>query len=160
MNCIVLKHLNVAPVSVADPDSSDPYVFWPPGSGSRSISQRSGSGPFYHQAKIVRKPWFLLLGDFFLTLYLWKWCKCTFKKEWAEKLLKNSFLLASWRSMTKMAGSGSGYISQRHGSPDPYQNFMDPQHRQHRHRYMKSMNFFIFLAWVSLRYCNRKSTPR
>jgi hypothetical protein len=32
--------------SVADPDPSDPYVFGPPG---------SGSGSFYHQAKIVRK---------------------------------------------------------------------------------------------------------
>ncbi len=44
--------------SVADPDSSDPYVFGPPGSGSGSISQRyesgpgagSGSGSIYHQA--------------------------------------------------------------------------------------------------------------
>jgi len=32
--------------------------------------------------------------------------------------------------MTKIAGSGSGYISQKHGSadPDPHQNVMDPQH--------------------------------
>jgi hypothetical protein len=56
--------------------------FGPPGSGC--ISQRYGSGSgsrfFYHQAKIVRKPWFLLLCDFFLTFCLWKWCKCTFKK--------------------------------------------------------------------------------
>ncbi len=44
--------------------------------------------------------------------------------------------MASWRSMTKIAGSGSasGSISQRHGSadpdpdPDPHQNVMDPQH--------------------------------
>jgi hypothetical protein len=42
---------------------------------------------------------------------------------------KISFLLASSRSMMKIAGYGS--ISQRHGSadPDPYQNVMDPQHR-------------------------------
>ncbi len=41
---------------------------------------------------------------------------------------KISFLLASPRSMTKIAGSGS--ISQRHGSadPEPYQYVMDPQH--------------------------------
>jgi hypothetical protein len=42
--------------SVADPNP-DQDVFWPPGSGS--ISQRygsgSGSGSFYHHAKIVRK---------------------------------------------------------------------------------------------------------
>ncbi len=29
---------------------SDPHVFWRPGSGSESISQRYGSGPFYHQS--------------------------------------------------------------------------------------------------------------
>jgi hypothetical protein len=43
---------------VADSDQ-DPYVFGPPGSGSGSVSRRygsvSGSGPFYPQAKIVRK---------------------------------------------------------------------------------------------------------
>jgi hypothetical protein len=40
--------------SVADPD---PRIFGPPGSGFGSICQRfgSGSGSFYHQAKIVRK---------------------------------------------------------------------------------------------------------
>jgi hypothetical protein len=38
--------------SVADPDPN-PHVFGPPGSGS--ISQRYGSGSFYHHAKIVRK---------------------------------------------------------------------------------------------------------
>ena len=27
-----------------------------------------------------KKPWFLLFRDFFWTFYLWKWCKCTFKK--------------------------------------------------------------------------------
>jgi hypothetical protein len=49
-------------------------------------------------------------------------------------------LLASWRSLTKIAGSGSrsgsrsGSISQRHGSadpdkdPDPHQNVIDPKH--------------------------------
>jgi hypothetical protein len=36
--------------SVAD---LDPDVFEPPGSGF--TSERYGSGPFYHQAKIVRK---------------------------------------------------------------------------------------------------------
>jgi hypothetical protein len=45
-------------------------------------------------------------------------------------VLKISFLLASSMSMTKIAGSGSGSTSQRHGSadPDPPQNFMDPEH--------------------------------
>ena len=40
-------------------------------------------------------------------------------------VLKISFLLASWRSMTKIAGSGS--ISQRRGSADP-----DPFQKCHR----------------------------
>jgi hypothetical protein len=55
------------------------------------------------------------------------------RKKFIKKI---SFLLASWRSMTKIAGSwsksgsGSGSISQRHGSadPDPHQNVMDPEH--------------------------------
>ncbi len=45
---------------------------------------------------------------------------------------QNNFLLPSWRSLTKIAGSGSGLASQGHGSadpdPDPYQNVTDPQH--------------------------------
>jgi hypothetical protein len=57
-------------VADPDPDPSDPYVFGPPGSGSRSISQSYGSGSFYHQEKIVRKaliPTVLLLFcDFYL----------------------------------------------------------------------------------------------
>ena len=46
-------------------------------------------------------------------------------------LNKNCFLLASWRSMTKKAGSGS--ISQRHGfaDPDPLVRGMDPRIRIH-----------------------------
>ncbi len=48
------------------------HIFWPLGSGSGSSSQRyrSGSGSYYHQAKIVRKTFFLLFCDFFLTFYL------------------------------------------------------------------------------------------
>jgi hypothetical protein len=38
---------------VAEP--KDPYVFGPPGAGSVSQSYGSGSGSFYHQAKIARK---------------------------------------------------------------------------------------------------------
>jgi hypothetical protein len=50
--------------SVADPD---PHVFGPPGSGSSSQRYGSGSGSFYHHAKIVRKtliPSFFTLFDF------------------------------------------------------------------------------------------------
>ncbi len=46
-----------------------------------------------------------------------KWCKCTFKSKKEENWeKKNSFLLSSWRSMAKIACSGSGSISQRNGS--------------------------------------------
>jgi hypothetical protein len=42
-------------IRVPDPDPPDQHVFEPPRSGSGSISQRYGSGSFYHLAKIVRK---------------------------------------------------------------------------------------------------------
>ncbi len=38
-----------------DPDPPGPHVFGPPGSGSISQRYGSGSGSFYHHAKIVRK---------------------------------------------------------------------------------------------------------
>jgi hypothetical protein len=73
-------------ISVADPDPNpdpDPRVFGPPGSGSGSTSQRygsgstsqrygsgsgscSGSGSFYHHAKIVRKT---LITYYLVTLF-------------------------------------------------------------------------------------------
>ncbi len=49
------QHGHIPVGSVADPDLSDPYVFGPPGSRSGSISQRYGSGSFYHQAKIAKQ---------------------------------------------------------------------------------------------------------
>jgi hypothetical protein len=39
--------------SVPDPDSTDPHVFGPPGSGSTSQRYGSEYGSFYHHAKIV-----------------------------------------------------------------------------------------------------------
>jgi hypothetical protein len=59
-------------VSVADPDTSDPYVFRPP--ESRSVSQRygSGSGSFHHQEKIVSKTFIPYVCDFILTFYIEK----------------------------------------------------------------------------------------
>ncbi len=54
--------------------------------------------------------------------YLWIDENVASKSKKQKKLvLKTSFLLASWRPMTKIAGSGSGSesISQRHGSMDP-----------------------------------------
>jgi hypothetical protein len=52
----VNKKIDVFKSSVVDPD---PYVFGPPGSGS--VSQRYGSGSFYHSA---RKTLLLTVFDF------------------------------------------------------------------------------------------------
>ncbi len=72
----------------------------------------SGSESFYHQAKLVRKP---------LTYSLWLLYDLLSLKNYVNVLQKaksrNSFFLASWGSLTKIAGSGS--ISRRHGSADP-----------------------------------------
>ena len=107
--------------SVADPDPPDPRVFGPHGSGSgksevwillriRILLSLSKNGKknldFYC---FVISFWLFTFG---------KWCKSIFKKYYAEKpFLKSVFLLASWRSMMKIDGSGS--IRQRHGSADP-----------------------------------------
>ncbi len=40
---------------VLDPDPPEQHVFGPPESGSTSESYGSGSGTFYHHAKIVKK---------------------------------------------------------------------------------------------------------
>ncbi len=97
--------------------------------GSRSTGSTCfwASGSFYHHAKIVRKtliPTILWL----LTFYLWKMMYMYLQKVIRRIFFIIIFLLASWRSMTKIAGSGS--INQRHGSadPDPHQNVMDPQY--------------------------------
>jgi hypothetical protein len=49
--------------SVADPDPPDPRVFGPPGSGFTSQRYGSGSGSFYHHAKIVTLFEFLSLKN-------------------------------------------------------------------------------------------------
>jgi hypothetical protein len=53
------KHFVEVDGSVPDPDPPDPHVFGPPGSGStiQMNGSGAGSGSFYHEAKIVRKPW-------------------------------------------------------------------------------------------------------
>ncbi len=134
-----------------DPDPPDPHVHGPPGSGSISQRYGSGSGSFYHHAKIVRKTLIPTILCLFLTFYLWKmmYMLCTVPSKCDQKnFFLISFLLASWRSMTKIAGSGS--ISQRNGSadPDPHQNVMDPQHCK---KYLAWVCFFL-----SVRECSRK----
>ncbi len=126
----------VSSVPEPHPDPPDPHVFGPPGSGSISQRYGSGSGSFYQQAKIIRKTliptvlWLLL--DF---LSLKNDGNVPSKSNKQQNLkIRLVFLLAPWRSMTKIAGSGSGSgsISQTYGSadpvPDPYQNVVDLEH--------------------------------
>ncbi len=105
--------------SVADPDSnpdpSDPYVFGPPGSGS--ISQRYRSGSIYHQAKKARKT--LIPRYCFATFFFFNYVNVPSKSK--------KFFVASWRSVTKVAGSVN---------PDP-----DPHQKCHR-----SATLFVLVA--------------
>ncbi len=74
------------------------------------------------------------------------------------------FLLASWRSMTKIAGSGSaskpksgsGSIRQRHGSADP-DSYLDP----HQMSWIRNTGFHqIFPRRICTRCCwGRSSRP-
>ncbi len=81
------------------------------------------------------KPLFLLLSDFlndFLSLRTDVNVPTESNKQ--KKLEKNLFLLASWKSPTKRAGSGSRTVNQVYGSKDPdqdpYQNVTDPEYCQ------------------------------
>ncbi len=64
----------------------------------------------------VRKPWFLMFCDFFMTFYLWRMMQMCLQKVISKKY----FLLAFWRSQTKRTGSKAGFrsISQRYRSAD------------------------------------------
>ncbi len=73
--------------SAADPDP-DPYVFAPLGSGSGSITTRYGSGSFYNQTKIVRKPKFLLFCDFFIFLSMKNHVNVSLKSRFLVVILK------------------------------------------------------------------------
>ncbi len=125
-SCSVLYIL--ASTSVPDPNP-DQHVFGPSG----SICQRHGSGSFYHQAKIVRKtsiPTVLrLLFDF---LSLKNDVNVPSKSNKQKNFFKISFLLASWRSMTKIAGSGSiqseAWIRGSRSTPKKKKNVMETEH--------------------------------
>ncbi len=120
------SHPSIPPPQCCGSESGSGFTcFGPPGSGS-------GSGSFYHSAKIVRKNlistvlW--LLFDFLPFKNDVKVpSKSNVQKNFVKKII---FWLASCRSMMKIEGSGSASINQRHGSadPDPHQNVMDPQH--------------------------------
>ncbi len=120
-----------------NPDSSDPYIFGPPGSGSGPINQRygSGSGSFYHQAKIVRK---ILIPTVLWLLFDFLSLKNDVNIPSKSNKQKNFFLNLFCVGNLMVNGENSRIriririwiISQRHGSvdPDPHQNVMEPQH--------------------------------
>jgi hypothetical protein len=66
--------------------------------------------------------------------------------------------------MTKISGSGSGSISQRHGSadPDPHQNAMDPQHwidgkYEIRSKFFKNVIFAVLSVAICVpALCNKR----
>ncbi len=103
--------------SVPDPDPSpydpeDPYVFGPPGINSGSVIYLYGSGSrtFHQEAKK-----FKTLDIYcFVTFYLWRIMKMYLQQGMSIMRI----FLASWRSLTKRVGlgSGAGSISQRYGS--------------------------------------------
>ncbi len=103
------------------------HVFGPPRSASGSISQQAISKKNIDSFCFVTSSWLFIFE---------KLCKCTVpsKSNKQKNFEKNNFLL-TWRSLTKIAGSGPASISQRYGfsDPDPCQNFMDPQHWQEPH---------------------------
>ncbi len=123
----ILIHRTHMFLGLPDPDPIIRYGSGLCSSSGSGSSSRSWS--FCHQAKIIRSYYFhTSFGRFIFE----KWCKCTFKKQ--KFFFWISFLLASWRSMTKIArsGSASGSISQKHGAvdpdPDPHQNVIDLEH--------------------------------
>ncbi len=91
-----------------------------------------GSWSFYYQAKIFLKN--LDSYCFVTSLWIFIFEKLYTCSHVLSKINKLNFLLMSWRSLTKIVGSGfasgSESVSQRYGSADPdsCQNFIDPQH--------------------------------
>ncbi len=116
------------------------------------------------QAKTVRKTLIAtVLWLFWIFFSLKTYVNVPSKSNKKKNFFKISFLLTSWRSVTKIAGSGyesgseSGYISQRHGSadPDPHQNVMDPEHTRlnyvfYRRRWWRAWWAGWVTPWVHL----------
>ncbi len=110
------------------------------------------------------KHWFC---DFFCTFYLWKMMYMYLQKVKSRKTFF-SFLLASWRPMTKIAGSR--FNSQRHGSadPDPHQNVMDPEHWYYKYclgvstcpRHIVQLYWYTVSGFLEISTCTYPVTQR
>jgi len=91
-------HLDPALCTPGPGSLADPHVFEPPGSGSGTINQRygSGSGSFYHYAKIVIKALISTVLWLLLTFYLLKMMLMYIQKViWRNNFFKFHYLLAS-----------------------------------------------------------------
>jgi hypothetical protein len=93
----------------------------PPGSGSVIVC----TDP---DPSINKQRNYLLFSDFLMIFFIFEQngVKVPTESKKKKKLEKNFFLLASWQSLKKRAGS----VNQIYGSkdPDPYQDDMDPEH--------------------------------
>ncbi len=109
--------------------------FWTSQIWIHKFSKRYGSGfdsgPFYHQAKIVRKTLIPTALWFLYKIFIFEnWCKCSFKKLRGKKSLKKKICHCP---ILKVTNKNSRIrIRIRDGSvdpdPHPYQNITDPQH--------------------------------
>ncbi len=103
--------LMVSSVGDPNPDPLDLHVFGPPDPLVRGMDP----DPYLLSSKNSKKnlDFYCFVTSFWLFTFE-KWCKSTFKKLYAINLFLIIFLLASWRSMMKIEGSGSasGSISQ------------------------------------------------
>ncbi len=110
---------------------------WHQCSRPRFVIYFYGSGSFHQQAKKWRKAlistvWWL----FYDFLSFKKVANVPSKRNKHKNLLRKFFFLASWWSLTKIAGSGpvsQSYVSE---DPDPDQNVTDPEHWCAAYRYL------------------------
>jgi hypothetical protein len=120
-------------------------VFGPSGSWSGSVSQRygsrfrSGSEPFYHHAKIVKKT---SIPTVLWLLYNFLFLKNDVNVTSISNKQKNiEFFFTSWMSLMKIAGFGS--VTQCYASMDPYpyrnHHVTDPQHWKPDPRFSQPM---------------------
>ncbi len=127
-NCEFSNKEDFLGLSVADPDPPDPPVFGPPGSGSISQRYGSGSGSFYHHAKIVRKTLFSTILEFF-GLFIFENDVNVPSKSKKQKIV---FFYLFFVGILKVNNENSR-IRIQDPDPDPLVNGMDPQIRMRIH---------------------------
>jgi hypothetical protein len=121
------EHALLVPIdvgSVADPDPPDPHVFGPPGSGSISRGMDRDPAPDLNPSitkqKKVRKTLIptasRLFFDFLSLKIMYMYLQKVISKKQKNFFLNLFFVGILGSSVAKISGSGSGSVSQRHGS--------------------------------------------